>query len=401
MTHRHRTTLAREATLAPRTDRSSGLALSFEISSARASRMWFGAVLPTLVIAALAIAVLASPARAEFSRTFSFEGQSLTVANLVGEIRIVEGRSQSFEVEARVRGADATEALIDFEQRSGADSRLLVKFPVDRHTRYIYPGYRGRTTLSRSYNDQSSLLSRVLEALTSSNVEVSGSGTGLELWTDLVISVPAGKRLELENGVGDVSVNGVHGELMVKSRTGKLAGTGLEGDSTFDLGSGAVTLSAIRGALVVDTGSGSVSVRDFDGPRLSVDTGSGGVSLSQIRTRRLDVDTGSGSVDAVDVAARDAVIDTGSGTVRLSLTEMGSGEFVIDTGSGGITLLLPEYASARVAAETGSGGIDVGLADVRVLHRERNEMHFEVGKGDASVRLDTGSGSIRIAGLKP
>jgi DUF4097 and DUF4098 domain-containing protein YvlB len=109
------------------------------------------------------------------------------------------------------------------------------------------------------------------------------------------------------------------------------------------------------------------------------------------------VDTGSGSVTASRIRADGANIDTGSGSISLELESMGRGDYNLDTGSGRITLALPYDASADVEASSGNGGIDVDLDDgVRMRHEERDEVAFSIGGGDASVRLDTGSGGIRI-----
>jgi len=76
---------------------------------------------------------------------------------------------------------------------------------------------------------------------------------------------------------------------------------------------------------------------------------------------------------------------------------MGAGDFDVDTGSGSITFLMPENASARVDAETNSGGVEVDVAGADISRHKRDHVRFEVGDGAADVRLDAGSGGIRIA----
>ena len=378
----------------PRSAPSRAVARTAEREAAERTKRFIGGAL----LAWLSIALLAAALRAESTETFTFRSDTLSVANLIGAVELVEGSGSDFRVEARVRGRDAEKAGIGFDVVDSSRARLLVEFPVDRHRRYVYPDHRGRTTLSSGYNhDRGSLLGRIFSALRGGDLEVHQSGSGLEVWVDLTIQVPREGTLVLENGVGDIAANNLVADLRIKSRAGAVNGRDLRGDNSFDLGSGRVTLQQITGDLLVDTGSGGVNVEGFDGRSISVDTGSGKVSVTDVRTRRFLIDTGSGSVHAEGISAEEATIDTGSGGVRLALTEMGRGDFLIDTGSGAITLLLPDYASATVVAETGSGGIDVGLRDVRVLRRERNEMAFEVGGGDARVVLDTGSGGIRVA----
>jgi len=59
-------------------------------------------------------------------------------------------------------------------------------------------------------------------------------------------------------------------------------------------------------------------------------------------------------------------------------------------------LALPATAGCEVQAESDSGGVRVNLANVKNMRREDDEVEFTVGDGSARVRLDSGSGAIRI-----
>ena len=48
-------------------------------------------------------------------------------------------------------------------------------------------------------------------------------------------------------------------------------------------------------------------------------------------------------------------------------------------------------------ASTGSGGIHVDLDDYDMISKGRNHKNLEVGGGEARIRLETGSGSIRVS----
>ncbi|HVS14059.1 MAG TPA: DUF4097 family beta strand repeat-containing protein [Thermoanaerobaculia bacterium] len=361
-------------------------------------------MLPTLrsfrrsaLVLLLGSALGAGSSLAQSSERFDFDAESLALGNLIGAIDVEPATGSAFEVEVTVRGRDARPDSIRFERRAGARASLEVVFPVATERRYVYPELgRGNSSFRLHADRDRGWLRELIDAVASPEIRVSGSGSGLELWADVTVRVPAGGRLEVAHGVGKVSARAVDGELWLDVRSGGVDGEDLRGKVTVSTGSGAVTLDGVDGALLVDTGSGAVKVTGVRGPQVSVDTGSGRVVLEDVETGTLMVDTGSGSVSAERVRADSATIDTGSGSVVLALTEMGSGHFEIDTGSGSITLLLPSEASAEVLADTGSGGIQVDLPSVQTLHRERDEMHFRVGAGAAQVRLDTGSGAIRV-----
>jgi hypothetical protein len=343
---------------------------------------------------------LAAPALAERTESYRLEGKSLFLGNLIGEIQVEGHDGDAFEVEVAIRGRDSERLEPEVRRDQGTRSRLEIAFPVERERRYVYPPMRGgRTTIQvggRRDSDRG-WLRELLEALTGERIEISGKGSGVEVWADVTVRVPRGGVLEVEHGVGEVSASGVNGELSFDLMSGAVSAERIDGRFDVSTGSGEVNLVDVEGEVRIDTGSGAVTVNRADSPVLVVDTGSGEVDLSNVRARRLVVDTGSGGVTAEGVSADSAMIDTGSGEVTLALAEMGDGDFEIDTGSGAITLLVPSYASAEVEADTGSGGIQVDLRDFETLHRERDELHIRLGRGDASVRLDTGSGSIRLA----
>jgi len=342
-----------------------------------------------------------SAAAAGFDEHRAFEARELRLANLIGEVRIEGTDGPRFEVEVAVQGADANRERVRIETREGDRAELVVRFPVEEKSRFVYPRMgRGSSTTFRAgdlFDEEDGLLDSILGALGARQVRVSGKGPGLEIWADVTIKVPRQARCRVELGVGEVTAEGVSAELTCAARSGSITARDLEGDFAADTGSGSVCVKDARGGVSVDTGSGSVELRACRGSRIEVDTGSGEVTVEDIECERLSIDTGSGGVEARGVRADAVAVDTGSGSVVLRLDRMGKGRFTVDTGSGSIRLALPADASAEVMAETGSGGIDVDVRGVASIYRDHDEVAFRVGEGDAEVQLETGSGSIRVS----
>lgn len=335
----------------------------------------------------------------EFTETVSISGNNLMVLNLIGKVR-VEGHSGSdYQVEVRAQGDDVSRETLKIETREGDDAEVVVRFPVEERSKFVYPrmGRNSRTefSLDRRWGDDG-WLHKLLSSLGVRSIRVTGDGSGLEMWADLIVRVPHGKSLQLELGVGEIEGFGLDGKTALYSNSGPIRVDGAKGDLLVDTGSGHVEVIGVTGDLRIDTGSGHVTGRDIQGSRVSVDTGSGHVELHGVTCDELSVDTGSGHVEVERASASDVSIDTGSGSVALQLDKMGDGLFVIDTGSGGIELVLPEDASADIEAQTSSGGIRLDVADADIRRRERDEVALRIGSGSAEVRLDTGSGGIRI-----
>lgn len=353
-----------------------------------------------LISLVLAILLSGVSAAAEFQKEFTFDSQELLVSNMIGRIDVIPGDGDVIRVSVFVRGQDAAEDLLEFVVEEGSQGALAIKFPLDDHTKYVYPelGSHSNTTIRFNDDDESdgSWLRKVFSGWGGKKVTIKGNGNGLELWADVTIEIPARRILEVRHGVGEIVAGDLEADLNLDTHSGPISVETLIGDLWADTGSGRVSARGITGEVNIDTGSGSVQVADCRGSEVKVDTGSGSVEVETVDCKYLLVDTGSGSVEARAIKADKAKIDTGSGGVTLQLDRMGDGRFVIDTGSGSIELVLPAEASARITAETGSGSVRNKVAAAEVVLAERDELDMTVGVGAARVILDAGSGSVTI-----
>ena len=339
-----------------------------------------------MAVALLAVAVLAatSAAQAETgsAQTFTFDQTELEIRNLIGQIAVSGHDGPAFEVLVTFHGKDAADgAMKVIREEHGDRGQLAIQFPSDRG-KYVYPpmGRNSSTSFSTSDDEDRSWMAKVIGELFGGKVTVKGSGSGLEMWADVEVRVPSGATLSVRHGVGELRATGVKGELDMELR------------------SGPVVVDQVDGDISLATGSGRIDAKEIRGSAVTVATGSGRVELNQIETTSLTVATGSGRVGASGISADNARVATGSGRVHLQLAKMGQGDFNIGTGSGGVELEVPPGASIDVHAETGSGGVAMDLdGELTLRRRERDEVEFSMGGGDARVRIGTGSGGIRIA----
>lgn len=332
-------------------------------------------------LVALALAVVAVGAEAQ--ETHRVGGRDVAVYNLAGRARVVAGSGADVVVRVTRGGADAERLEVEVGEIDGR-STLRVIYPDDR---IVYPGMgRGSRNTTRVRADGT--------FGGGDRVEIRGSGSGLEAWADLVVEVPAGREFALHLVVGEVEVEGVSGDVTIDTGSGSVDARDVNGSLVVDTGSGSATVRGVRGNLRVDTGSGSVTVTDVSGDAIDIDTGSGGVRGGGLTSSSLRVDTGSGSIDLDEVTAPRVVLDTGSGSVDLVL--LADVEVLdVDTGSGSVTIRAPENLGAEVEIETGSGGIDLDFP-VQVRSMRRDEVHGTLGDGQGRIRIDTGSGGVRL-----
>jgi DUF4097 and DUF4098 domain-containing protein YvlB len=298
----------------------------------------------------------------------------------------VPGGGNDVVVQTRRGGKDGQRLELNVIRVDGREA-LVIRYPDDQ---VVYPELgRGSRTQIRVLSDGT-----FGEGRDGDRVEIRGSGNGMEAWADLRISIPSGKDVALYLAAGETQADGVDSDLLVDTGSGDVFARRIGGDLSVDTGSGDVTVEDVQGGLMVDTGSGDVEVSGVAGEKVVLDTGSGDVDVRGVTASSLEVDTGSGDVTLIQISVPDIYVDTGSGEVELDLIQ-DVDDLVVDTGSGSVTLRVPEGIGAQVEVDTGSGGIDVDIP-LEVREVKRDYLRGVIGDGRGQIRIDTGSGSIRL-----
>lgn len=349
-----------------------------------------GSRTPRLLALYLALGVFGVPSILAGQEEVRLEGRQVAVYNLAGEVEIVAGGGSDVVVQVMRGGGDAQRLEVETIQADGREA-LVIRYPDDRIV-YSEMGRNSRTQLRVRSDGTFGDAGRNR----GDEVEIRGSGRGLEAWADLRIMVPAGSDLAVYLAVGRAEARDLESDLSIDTGSGEIEAFGITGRVNMDTGSGSVVAEGIRGDLMVDTGSGSVRVADVQGDDVVMDTGSGEVEARGIQARTVEVDTGSGEITLAQVAAPMVTLDTGSGRVEVELLQ-DVDDLVIDTGSGSVVIRMPPGIGAEVEVDTGSGGIDVDVP-LEVRQVRRDYIRGVLGDGRGSIRVDTGSGSVRLIG---
>lgn len=197
---------------------------------------------------------------------------------------------------------------------------------------------------------------------------------GKQVSISFTITVPADTEVVADTGSGPVYVADIAAPVDV------------------DTGSGSIELENIGGPVRADTGSGSIRADGVAG-EFEADTGSGSIYLHQTAPGDVRVDTGSGSTELVDVAGA-VQVDSGSG--RISVQGTPQGRWRLDSGSGSVSVDLPDDAAFTLDAESDSGGIVVDHPLMVQGEVSKKHVRGEVRGGGPLLRIDTGSGAIRV-----
>jgi DUF4097 and DUF4098 domain-containing protein YvlB len=172
---------------------------------------------------------------------------------------------------------------------------------------------------------------------------------------DYEIQAPADAYLDAGSGSGNVTDEGV-GE-----------------NAKLTTGSGNVHASGLHGGFAVSTGSGDVYAEQTGSGDVKAETGSGNIELKNLKGG-LKAETGSGDIKVAGAPSAAWHLHTGSGNAEL---------WVGDT-------------PLTLDADTGSGSIH---SDREMLTQGSSDRHHMTGKlngGGPTVRVETGSGDVRI-----
>jgi hypothetical protein len=156
-------------------------------------------------------------------------------------------------------------------------------------------------------------------------------------------------------------------------------------------GSGDITVDGVGENAKISTGSGNIHVTGLHGG-FSVSAGSGDIYAEQTGAGDVKATTGSGDMELRNLHGG-LVARTGSGDIKVGGAP--TAEWKLETGSGNIEL-WPGSAGLTLEASTGSGNIH---SDREMMTQGTLNHHHIVGKlngGGPAVRIETGSGDIRI-----
>lgn len=204
---------------------------------------------------------------------------------------------------------------------------------------------------------------RVKQVVSNPPIEQSGNTINVGKHTsyhnvsiDYDITTPKGTNLEANSGSGDLHLTDIGGSL--KANTG----------------SGTIEATGISGRVLLGTGSGDIRAEMHAAPDVKAETGSGSIKLRGVNGG-LFAETGSGDIDVEGQPGTNWKLETGSGSVTL------------DTGG---------RAKFSLDATTGSGSVHSDPPITTHGSLERHHVTGDINGGGPTVRVETGSGDVRI-----
>ena len=142
-------------------------------------------------------------------------------------------------------------------------------------------------------------------------------GEGPQMALDLVIEVPVTLPLEVDDSSGEAHFVNT-GRLTLEDGSGEIEVQGARGSVEIEDGSGEIDIDGVEGDVVVSDGSGEITIENVTGDVTIEDDGSGSIDVSEVGgTLRVGSD-GSGDIDVGRVAGDFVVNSDGSGGIKYS-----------------------------------------------------------------------------------
>ena len=275
-------------------------------------------------VAAVATVGLASAGEIKEERR-QFDQRELSVYDPAGGVRIEAGEGPFITINVARGGKDAERIKLKSDFVDDVAS-LAVVFPGDA---IVYPA-AGVPSTDVFVNGEG----KFGPEIAGRRMTIATQGEGLEAWADMIVRVPAGRRLTLTLGVGKLAVSNVDGALRLQTIAGAVEAEGAKGSLWVRGGAASVAVKQANAAVDVATESGAIQIVAPAGRKLSAKSATGAVTIA---------------LDAKAGAVLDARSEDGKVTSKLDVPVKDGRRAAGKVGEG----------AAKVSVETESGAISI------------------------------------------
>jgi DUF4097 and DUF4098 domain-containing protein YvlB len=198
------------------------------------------------------------------------------------------------------------------------------------------------------------------------------------------VTVPSGAHVSASSWSGLVRVRGVHGEVEARTQS---ADIDIRDVGRLDLEtlSGDVSVQGVKGDAVIRTVSGDVRLDGAQGD--------------------VEIETVSGSMTLRDIVAKQIRTHSTSGDVEFAGVIADAGRYEFTTHSGEVRLQLPADVGAQLSVSTFSGAIEsdfpitLAAGDHAIGAAQAKRLNFTVGRGSARLVVETFSGDVTLSSV--
>ena len=245
--------------------------------------------------------------------------------------------------------------------------------------------------------------------------------------TDMDVYVPRNTDLVIVARRGDVTINGMNGNVEVSHQRGEVNLNDHTGNAVLSLERSSARALHVKGDITIQGRANEVSLEDVDGAvhlngefqeSVRLVRVSKGVTFHSSRTDmefsrldgRLDLDSGDLRADSLNGPMRlttrskdisleglsgDLHLENTNGTVTVSLHKPGN--IQIDNHKGDVQVSIPPNTALKVEARTHEGDIDSDFSELKVENQNRQSTaNGSIGSNGPHLIINSNNGAIEI-----
>jgi len=216
---------------------------------------------------------------------------------------------------------------------------------------------------------------------------------------DFIVTVPSEVTVDVDNNIGEVSVDGTKGTVDIKNDFGDVTIENTEGALSVNTSSGQVNATSIvAGGENINLSSdfGGITLKKAGGKDITLDSSSGAITLGEVRaTGNLTANTDFGNAAFENGSADSLHIENSSGEVSLGKINIGKQIFVKnDFGD----IELDQAFASSYDLHTSSGSIIVDGAKGK-LKADSDFGNITISNAQAvTLTVETSSGTVEFGG---
>lgn len=306
----------------------------------------------------------------------------------------------------------ATEENIHETREAKPGGKLLVE--VDFGSITVKPGDSDKVVIDAHRKIEASSKEKEQEYFAAAPIRITTEGDkviiravrrheslGSQLWRMMghtrsearyTLQVPASFRADLDTGGGDISANGLTGNIKADTSGGDLNFSQIHGDIHADTSGGDITVKSCDGMTNLDTSGGRIEVSDGRG-KLNAETSGGALTVLN-RVGDTKVESSGGKLRLGNISGK-LNAETSGGSVSAILPSPVVGDVRLETSGGSITVVTPANAALTIDAETSAGSVRSDLPITR-NETDHDSLKGTMNGGGTKLVLRSGAGSIEI-----
>ena len=254
---------------------------------------------------------------------------------------------------------------------------------------------------------------------------------GRHISIDESLSVPKTTSNDVSSEHGDIVVDGLNGDQILKTQKGDVRATDIQGVVKIQKSGGSTEVRGVKGSLEIDGHGDDVEVADVSDTVTVHGEFTGAVQFrnvgqtlrfeslrtdmtAQKLSGRLDMEVGSMEVSAIDgpfditTRQKDITVNEfkqslhitdSNGQITLQTSTPPTHDIQVDSKNGAVELTLPSNANFQVEANSRHGEVECGFSGPGlkvVTEGNTPSILGSYGKGGPMIRINTEYGAIRI-----